>query len=319
MQVNFPTSECQIRYKLIGLEKEWNTENNPIDIRYPNLREGRYTFVAQYYNRNIGWVEKRFFGIVIKAPWYRSFWAFLIYIIFTVAVLFVIANLYVKRKMQEKNEEQRAHNLLIRERDRISADFHDDIGSTLSSVSIYNELIQTHINNKPEIIKNLSQKMAIQIKELMMRTEDIIWSLQIGNHKNETIAKRVHEYVVELLQTQNIEARINIEDNAERLIHHPEHRRTILMIVKEAMNNCRKYSDAGYFQLSIKIQNEQLNIAISDNGIGFDASTIQYGDGITNIKGRCKNLKGTCTIKSEPAKGTQIYCSIPIASISYSN
>ncbi|MBL7766858.1 MAG: hypothetical protein JNJ58_12230 [Chitinophagaceae bacterium] len=319
MQINFPPSEFPIRFKLLGLENDWNTELNPIEIRYPNLREGHYQFVAQYYHRNEGWVEKKFFELRILAPWYRSATAYILYILIVVILIWIIFQTYVKIKLHQQSLTIEKQQAIMNERSRISADLHDDIGSTLSSVSIYNDLILANATKKPQVIPQLSGQISKQIRELMMRTEDIIWSLKIdpGSNEHEPLAKRVSEYAAELLESINIHADIRISDDVEQMLHQPEQRRNILMIIKEAMNNCRKYSEASSFILHMEIEDKFLRMDMKDNGKGFDPEQIQAGDGLGNMQERARAMRGTTSIVSAPGEGTDIICRIPIAIFSY--
>lgn len=316
MLVEFPNTEFEIKYQLEGLEKEWNTGVNPIEIRYPNLRQGKYIFKAKYYDQQKGWVIKELYRITIETPWYKSFWAFLGYIVILGAIVFVIARMYTEKKLEEKRAEQRSNEVLLKERDRISADLHDDIGSTLSSISIYNDLIKTQVNSPTSKINTFSEKISEQIKELMMNTEDIIWSLKIGKQGHQNIDKRIHEYAAELLEIKNIKLHIKISEDTDSKLQHPQLRRNVLMIIKEAMNNASKYSQAKTFSISMTITQNTLLLDISDDGIGFELEKTVLGDGVDNIKNRCASMNGTCTISSKVNQGTQICCRIPIANIS---
>ena len=174
-------------------------------------------------------------------------------------------------------------------------------------------MILANNQSKPASIKSLAEKVSYQVRELMTRTEDIIWSLKIKEGQVETIAKRVNEYASDLIATQEMQCKVDIDPELEALIIKPEHRRSILMIIKEAMNNCRKYSGANLFILSMKIVHKEIVLMIEDNGKGFDERVVVYGDGIQNIKNRCLAMSGFASITSQPTTGTQIKCHFPIA------
>lgn len=233
------------------------------------------------------------------------------------AALLGLVVLFYIQKNNQRNQ-RKSYEALIKsieaERDRISSDLHDDIGSTLSSIAIYNELIIDQVKTKPELIPQLSQKISVHINELMHHTEDIIWSLKIGPHQNETISKRVQEYATELLDSKQIHSHIEIQSEVEQFLQHPEQRRNMLMIIKEAMNNCQKYSQAKNFTVQMKLLPNLIQLTLSDDGIGFDQNKVVFGDGIQNIRNRCKNLNGRLELKSVPAQGTILLCEIPISS-----
>lgn len=316
IRISYPAEKTLIRYRLQGYDESILENNNPAELRYSNLPIGKYKFQIELLNSFGQSTWKNLALIEVVAPWYLSWWTFIIYVSIVLSGIYWIVNLFLKWKMQEKEAEQNRQALLMKERDRISVDLHDDIGSTLSSVSIYNELISANIKSNPSVIPKLSEQITKQIQELMLRTEDIIWSLKIGGIMNESLKKRVKEYASELLESKQILVEILIDEMAEDLLQNPEQRRSILMMIKEAMNNCSKYSAASNFSLQIQIEHKVLNIFMFDNGIGFDMAINDFGDGISNIKERCRLMKGEMNIKSGPGRGTQIICSIPIATFS---
>lgn len=125
--------------------------------------------------------------------------------------------------------------------------------------------------------------------------------------------KNVKEYATELLESKKISVEISIAEQAEELLQQPEQRRSVLMMIKETMNNCSKYSHASTFTVQLEIEHKILKLFMYDNGIGFDMATNSFGDGIANISERCKSMHGEMKIESAKGKGTRIICSIPIA------
>jgi len=79
------------------------------------------------------------------------------------------------------------------------------------------------------------------------------------------------------------------------------------MIIKESINNSIKYSDCSVIELLIKNKGAKLNIAISDNGKGFDKETITSGYGLKNILHRAEEIGYHAAINSSPGNGTLIY------------
>ncbi len=313
LKLKYPNYGSTISYRLKGYDKHIVESTYPVDIRYMSLPIGEYELEVKLLTSTGESTWLSLASIKVIAPWYLTIWAFFLYVLLFAACCWWIFNLYRNKNIQEKVAIQQSNEMILKERDRISADLHDDIGSTLSSILIYNELILANNQSKPASIKSLAEKVSYQVRELMTRTEDIIWSLKIKEGQVETIAKRVNEYASDLIATQEMQCKVDIDPELEALILKPEHRRSILMIIKEAMNNCRKYSGANLFILSMKIVHKEIVLMIEDNGKGFDERVVVYGDGIQNIKNRCLAMSGFASITSQPTTGTQIKCHFPIA------
>lgn len=314
LALHYPALHSTLRYRLQGYDKHWVEVPNHTEIRYAKLPIGEYALQV--------WDEQQWrtlARIEIVAPWYLTIWAFLAYIFLLLYVVYALIQAYLRKKLNEKKQEQIRQDLLMQERDRISADLHDDIGSTLSSISIYSELIGRYANEKPDMVSTLSDKIASQSKELISRTEDIIWSLKIGRQQHDPIQKRLKEYAVDLLQPVEMECRLEIQEEVNTLLQQPVQRRALLMLLKEAMNNARKYSQGTSMTIQLSTTSSHVLLQVTDNGRGFDASKTAYGDGIENMKARCQALKGSFTLTTAPGEGVRIQCLFPIAIFSYTH
>ena len=109
-----------------------------------------------------------------------------------------------------------------------------------------------------------------------------------------------------------------MDENIDRQIRHPEVRKNIMLIAKEAMNNIAKYSEATKVTVLLQRQDEAIRLSIADNGKGYNIISTKPGNGIHNIQQRCKLLQGTCYIHTFPGQGVKTVCVFPLAIISYS-
>ncbi len=131
-----------------------------------------------------------------------------------------------------------------------------------------------------------------------------------------TLEAKIKNYGVELLSDKNISFHYKINAEAESLLQNMLARKNILLIIKEAMNNIAKYSNATEADLQLTIENGNCMLIIKDNGIGFNTQLPNEGNGLMNMKHRAQELKGTLTIQSSPGNGTVIKGVFPAAIIS---
>jgi signal transduction histidine kinase len=79
------------------------------------------------------------------------------------------------------------------------------------------------------------------------------------------------------------------------------------------VNNAAKYSHASKLKISLNKINQQIDLHITDNGKGFDETTVKAGNGLRNLKERATEVGGVLSIKSELGKGTTVALKLPIA------
>jgi signal transduction histidine kinase len=87
-------------------------------------------------------------------------------------------------------------------------------------------------------------------------------------------------------------------------------RRELYLIFKEAINNLVKYSKAKNVKIELWSEGHRIIMSVTDDGIGFDSNTQQYGNGITNMRQRAANCGAQLQISSQPGKGTSVHLEI---------
>ena len=115
-----------------------------------------------------------------------------------------------------------------------------------------------------------------------------------------------------MLAPKEISCQFDIDESIGNKILNPITRKNILLIVKEAMNNIAKYSNAQNAKVSLLQQEKNIILTIRDNGRGFSNPDALNGNGLGNMQQRSKDLGGVCKILSEPEKGVCITCTFPI-------
>ena len=150
----------------------------------------------------------------------------------------------------------------------------------------------------------------------MENMSDIIWAMNSGQPDGESLIGRIKNYGYDLLSQKNIECIYDIDPQLEKKLQMPEMRKNVLLIVKEALNNISKYSEATKAKVLITLNSHAIKIDIQDNGLGFDQLSVKYGHGLANMKQRTQSLGGDFTVHSSPGEGTRIESQIPLAKFS---
>lgn len=315
----------KVVYRLQG-QSQWTDIENGGYIRMFNLAPGDYLMELSYREGNrLASAPFRQIRIKIHPPFYSTWWFMLgLATLVTLVVLYIMGR-NQKRKLEKLQKENEIIKLkadrqlaVAKERERIVADLHDDIGASLSSMHIYSEIAGKVMGEKPEEGKSLMNKISGISKELMGHMGDIIWSMKPVDEEKYTLEARLRNYCNELLSPKNILFELDIDPQLAASIKQPEFRKNLLLIAKEAFNNIAKYSGATQAYIILQTKGGFWIFSIGDNGTGFDmAKHHGKGNGLQNMQRRCEMMQGDFRILNREQGGTAIECRFPMAIISH--
>lgn len=307
---------CRLKYKMDGVDEDWKETENPSSARYLNLKPGHYAFRVLASDANGVWSEQgKAFYFEIAAFWWQTLLFKIALITAMIAFIAMLIRLWLAHKWNQQRSQLEKQLAILQEHERISADLHDDIGSTLSSISVYSELADKYYESRPEKSHEIVHKISVQTRELMTRIEDIIWSLKPHSPDKSTFKSRLQDYALELLSGKNVGYHIEVEPGVDDLVKDPFLRKNILLIIKEAINNCAKYSHASLVSIAVTAGPAQLSIRIEDNGAGFDIESAGTGNGLGNMRKRSEDIGSNFSLRSSPGKGTTIEVIVPMTNI----
>ncbi|MBZ5857168.1 sensor histidine kinase [Flavihumibacter profundi] len=193
------------------------------------------------------------------------------------------------------------------ERNRISADMHDELGSGVTAIRLLSELAKAKMkdNTLPEI-----EKISNSANDLITKMNTIIWTMKSSNDTVDNTIAYVRAYASEFLDNTDITCKVEYPEVIPIIELTGERRRNIFLCIKEALNNIVKHAAASAVTIRFQI-GPQLVITISDNGTGLIPEKLRYfGNGITNMHKRMESIDGHFNIRND--KGTTIMLSVPL-------
>lgn len=211
-------------------------------------------------------------------------------------------------KMQQAIEEeqrQAAQSILDaeeKERKRIAADLHDNIGAYASAISADVEKITGKGLTGNELqLQNLQQHS----REITNSLRDTIWVLNKDNITITGISDRIKNYINKLDPSyENIQ--IDVEEKIDNDVRVGSQKAlNIFRIVQEAIHNALKHSQAKNIVVEIE-SDEKIKIRVKDNGIGMNLSNPSGGNGLRNIQARAKDAGIQLAVNSSEGNGTNI-------------
>jgi len=286
-------AEIKFRYKLDGFDKDWILATKSQEAKYTNLPAGEYTFTLQVMNHGV-WLKKQVeLKVHIPQHFYKTIWFIGLVIITVLLLIYMFFQYRIRQMMKVENI-----------RKTIARDLHDDIGSTLSSISIMSDvLLHKPKNSDPTEKITLIGKNASLMLEKM---DDIIWTVNPVNDSFKNLELRIREFAIPLFESKNIDFNIQFDRKLSAIQLPMEKRHDIYLIIKEAVNNLVKYSACESCVLKFYTDTRGLCIFISDNGIGFDVDSPSQRNGIKNMHKRAEQIGASFHIKSNIGLGTEI-------------
>jgi two-component system, NarL family, sensor histidine kinase DesK len=177
------------------------------------------------------------------------------------------------------------------ERDRISADMHDELGSGVTAIRLMSEIVKSKLNTQslPEI-----DKISNSANELLNKMNTIIWTMKSSNDTLESMIAYIRAHATEYFDATPITCTVRTPAEIPEVEMSGEKRRNIFLSVKEALTNIIKHAQATEVYIRISTYNDQLVIEIADNGKGMDiTNTRRFGNGLANMRRRMESINGT--------------------------
>jgi signal transduction histidine kinase len=233
---------------------------------------------------------------------------FQITLLFVLALAIVISlRLFAQLALHRKEQW-----LLQRERARIAMDFHDDLGSRMTKLVLHGEVVQGQLPSDSETRLRL-EKICEEARGILSTMDEILWAVNPKRDAFGDFISYVCGYAQELFKPTRIQCVFDMDPVVSDLVLNLPQKRALLMVLKEALNNVMKHSEATELALKIKWQARKLIVVVSDNGKGFDTTALKPGgNGLINMTQRAGELGGTCLITSQPGKGCRTEFSIPL-------
>jgi two-component sensor histidine kinase/streptogramin lyase len=280
-------------YKLENYDKDWiYTDASKRFANYTNLDPGEYTFKVKGSNNDGVWNETPTeIRIIITPPFWQTIWFKILLVLAAIAIAYTFYRYRVAQIL-----------LLQRIRNKIAADLHDDIGSTLNSIALYSDLAKKQPAQRDRALDMIGESA----RKIIDSMSDIVWMINPKNDSFDKIIFRMRSLTHDLLRTKKIDCQFKYDETLNEMSLPMGIRRNIYLIFKEALNNMIKYSNATRASVKMLYESKNIVLLISDNGIGFDHSLSHNGNGISNMVQRAEEIGGKIKIESEHGAGTNI-------------
>jgi ligand-binding sensor domain-containing protein len=284
---------------------------NKNKITLVGLQPGDYVLKLTGTNNEGLWSARAFeIPICIHPPFWKTWWFILLLVLAFALVLFFAFRWYLGFRLRLQILAFEKQQAIKSERNRISADMHDDLGTGLTSIKMLSELIKLKWGQSP--MAELD-KIGEWAGELVDNLNTIVWALNDRNDKLEAAVAYLRSFCSKQFEDRPIDLKIStqVDGSVAHLEISGETRRNLFLILKEALHNIEKHAQATEVKIEMKASREIFVLSIVDNGKSEPKSAHSLGgNGLKNMKERATSLGAR--IWFERKDGFQIFLEMPL-------
>lgn len=277
----------QYAYQLDGLDKAWHAISSNTSLRFSNLPAGKYSLRVKAINSEGVESAPAIFAFGVRPPFWKTWWFISLVVIAVSAIVYAIYRYRIYQAVR-----------LERMRIRIATDLHDDIGATLSSISMYSDAVKKQVKTALPHLEPVLNKMGENSRNMVSSMSDIVWAINPGNDEGEKLLERMENYGKDNCSIKNILFSFYADKKINAISLPLEQRKNIYLIFKEAINNALKYAEASEIRVKMSAEGKKLAMSVTDNGKGFDEKNVKKGNGLENMQQRAREIGGVLTIHS---------------------
>ncbi len=306
----------QVKCRLDGFDSEWITAGPDRVVTYPGLPPGRYQLQVIASLGNGAWNEKPLvLAITVLPRWWQTLAFRLLVLGALVSVVAFIARSWSHRRLRMKLERLEREGAIERERTRIARNIHDDLGASLTRISLLTQSAQPESEAAGAARINHIYQTA---GEIIRSMDEIVWAVDPRHDNLESLAGYLGNFAQSFLQVATIRCRLIMPDHLPAVNLTSQMRHHLFLCFKEALNNVVKHAGADAVTITIGLAGQTLTIQIADNGTGprrvlRHENRISTGHGLENMQQRMTELGGRYSLSCEAGRGTVVTFEVPLA------
>ncbi len=283
-------------FMMEGLESNWKYASAERRIaNYINLPPGEYTFRVTGTNADGLWNRSgTSVKVIIIPPFWMTWWFIALITIIIGAIIYYLSTLRIK------------HQLAIEKlKTKLAADLHDNVGASLTEISILSE-VAAHKSNgdtDPKELKSISD-IARQLVDTM---SDIVFVVNPQRDSLFDLMIKLKDSFNDFLNSVGISFKVKNINKTNDVKLPMDYKQNLLLIFKEGINNAIKHSKCKKIVLEANIRGDVIEMTLKDDGIGIDQNNFEFGNGLKNMEARAQKIGGSIKWKSVPDGGTAIH------------
>jgi signal transduction histidine kinase len=266
---------------------------------------GEYVWRINLVDRQCGAPQRVVLGILL--PVTRQIWFWVLIATVVLSLLFAAWRYVAALRLQREHA-------LDRERGRIARDIHDDLGTSLTRISVLAENATTELCELAQVKESVRMVWDIA-QEMTRKMDEIVWAINPSHDSLDSLATYLGSYAARAAKEAGLRCRLDLPIQLPGWQLSAEKRYQLFLAFKEAVGNVLKHARASEIKVGLTVTADGLELFVKDNGRGLPGGPgvpgVQAGNGLVNMRHRLTQLNGTFRIDSPACGGTRITFAVP--------
>jgi signal transduction histidine kinase len=289
------------QYRLEGADSTWSIATPDRSVNYAELAAGSYRFLVRAIDAD-GQPSSTPASVTftILLPVWKRWWFLGAIASLVIASAYAVHRYRVRRLVEVE-----------RLRTRIASDLHDDLGSSLSQISILSEMVRAQLSGQAARLTEPLARIGTLSRESVDSMSDIVWAIDPLLDTPQHLLQRMRQFANELLDVHGINVQFEASGDARPQLA-TELRRHVFLIFKELLNNVVRHANATTVTVKVTVAPKELQLWVTDDGRGFQRAGATPGHGLRGMQRRATELGGSLDVASQPGAGTRAHVVLPI-------
>jgi signal transduction histidine kinase/ligand-binding sensor domain-containing protein len=313
--------KVKFKYRLEGLESQWIEAGTKRTANYSYISPGHYTFHVIACNNDGIWNETGATLAIIALPYFWQTWWFrLLAVLGLAAAVGGGVLMETQRRMRRKLAWIEREHAVERERARIARDIHDELGASLTRITMLSQPAGT--DQDPGKSAGEMDQIRDTALGLTRAMDEVVWAVNPKHDTLDSLAAYLATYAQDFVAAARVRCRLEIPLRLPPWPLTSETRHNVFLAFKEALNNAVKHGSPSEVRISLMIEPGAFSLQIEDTGCGFSIESAESvrrsnpdrpasGHGLENMRQRLMEIGGRCDIRSAPGEGTAVRLIVP--------
>jgi signal transduction histidine kinase len=290
------------QYRLEGATGGWSAATTNSSVTFANLSPGKYRFVVRSASPAAPGAPEAAFQFTILPPLWRRWWFEVVLLLAAAAVAYALHRTQLQRKLA-----------LERVRSSVAMDLHDDLGASLSRMSVIAEVLKSNVRQNDLDSQLMLNDVAETSRRLVEGMNDIVWSIDPRHDQAGDIVNRIRDFASGLLEPKGIDLRLDVSARVLNARLSASQRRQLYLVCKEAIHNIARHSKARHALVRLAVDSGTLCADIEDDGCGMPSDN-GHGLGLSSMRARAAELGGSLEVGPAAEQGTRVTLRFPLRS-----
>jgi signal transduction histidine kinase len=238
-----------------------------------------------------------------------------------------------RRRIRARLLQLERQQAVERERTRIARDIHDDLGASLTRISLLSQTVRAELDDGRQAASDVDQIYSTA-RELTRAMDEIVWAVNPKHDSLDSLVTYLGRFAQNFLSAAEIRCRLDVPLHLPSWPLTAEIRHNLFLAFKEALNNVVKHARASEVRVLLELLPNGFVLLVSDNGCGFNlnghkddsptdtvnpgrpegstSGRLTPGNGLLNMRKRLEEAGGHCQLDSASGEGTRVRFAINI-------